>query len=43
MNYYKLGSPMLVLLGVFLIFGIQATVGTVAIIIGVMLWLEGEK
>ena len=43
MNYWKLASPMLVLLGVFLIFGIQATVGTVAIIIGIMLWLEGDK
>lgn len=43
MNYYKLGSPMLVLLGIFLIFGIQATIGTVAIIIGIILWLEGDK
>jgi hypothetical protein len=43
MNWYKLGSPLLVLLGIFLIFGIQVTVGTVAIITGFMLWLEGSK
>jgi hypothetical protein len=39
-DVYKFVSPLLIMLGVFLIFGIKITVGVLAIVLGVLLWVE---
>lgn len=39
-DVYKLASPMLIILGIFLIFGIKVTVGVTTIVLGIILWIE---
>ena len=39
-NVYKLASPLLTMLGVFLIFGIKIAVGVSAPVLGILLWVE---